>query len=79
MDELVETRRFSVNARTKESPSFNSHKFHLLLRQGSSIFRVRGTIYIFLIILLAAVIADYKIIIDILNIIIEAWAAHQVT
>ena len=27
----------------------------------------------------AAVIADYKIIMDILNIIIGAWAAHQVT
>ena len=30
-------------------------------------------------VLRAAVIADYKIIMDILNIIIGAWAAHQVT
>ena len=46
---------------------------------GSSTFWVRGSIYIFHIILRAAVIADYKIIMDILNIIIGAWAAHQVT
>ena len=49
------------------------------LVQGSSTFRVRGPIYIFHIILRAAVIADYKIILDILNIIKGAWASHQVT
>ena len=49
------------------------------LEQGSSTFRVRGPIYIFHIILRAAVIADYKIIMDILNIIIGTWAARQVT
>ena len=32
-----------------------------------------------LLILLPAIIADYKIIMDILNIIIGAWAAHHVT
>ena len=42
------------------------------LGQGSSTFRVRGPIYIFHIILRAAVTADYKIIMDILNIIIRA-------
>ena len=51
----------------------------LTLQQGSSTFWVRGPIYIFHIILRAAVIADYKIIMDLLNIIIGAWAAHQVT
>ena len=35
--------------------------------------------YIFHIILRAAVIADYKIIMDILNIIVGAWAVRQVT
>ena len=50
-----------------------------ILEQGSSTFWVRGTIYIFHIILWAAVIADYKIIMDILNIIIGAWAARKVT
>ena len=50
-----------------------------LLEQGSSTFLVRGPIYIFHIILRAAVIADYKIIMDILNIIIGAWAARQMT
>ena len=49
------------------------------VQQGSSIFRVRGPIYIFHIILWAAVIADYKIIMDILNTIIGAWAARQKT
>ena len=49
------------------------------LGQGSSTFWVRGPIYNFHIILRAAVIADYKIIMDILNIIIGAWAARQVT
>ena len=44
------------------------------LKQGSSTFWVRGPIYIFHIILRAAVIAGYKIIMDILNIIIRAWA-----
>ena len=48
------------------------------LQQGSSTFWVRGSIYIFLIILRAAVIADYRIIMDVL-IIIGAWAARQVT
>ena len=43
-----------------------------ILGQGSSTFLVRGPIYIFHIILRAAVIADYKIIMDILNIIIGA-------
>ena len=51
----------------------------MVLGQESSTFRVRGPIYIFHIILRAAVIADYKIIMDILNIIIGAWAARQVT
>ena len=46
--------------------------------RGSSTFWVRGPIYIFHIILRATVIADYKIIMDILNIIIGAWAARQV-
>ena len=45
-----------------------------VLEKGSSTFRVRGSIYIFHIILRATVIADYKIIMDILNIIIGAWA-----
>ena len=49
------------------------------LGQGSSTFWVRGPIYIFRIILRAAVIADYKIIMDILNIIFRACAARQVT
>ena len=49
------------------------------LSQGFSTFWVRGSIYIFHIILRAAVIADYKIIMDILNIIRGAWAARQVT
>ena len=43
--------------------------------QGSSTFWVRRPIYIFHIILRAAVIVDYKIIMDILNIIIGAWTA----
>ena len=55
----------------------NEHKKRL--SQGSSTFWVRGPIYIFHIILGAAVIADYKIIMDILNIIIGARAARQVT
>ena len=50
-----------------------------ILDQVSSTFWVRGPIYIFHIILRAAVIADYKIIMDILNIITWAWAARQVT
>ena len=49
------------------------------LYQGSSTIWVRGPIYIFHIILRAAVIADYKIIMDTLNIIIGAWAARQGT
>ena len=49
------------------------------LKQVSSTFWVRGPIYIFHIILRAAVIADYKIVMVILNIIIGIWAAHQVT
>ena len=49
------------------------------LNQGYSAFSGRGPIYIFHIILRAAVIADYKIIMDILNIIIGAWAVRQVT
>ena len=49
------------------------------IQQGSSTFWVRGPIYIFHIILRAAVIADYKIIMDILIIIIGAWAARQLT
>ena len=48
------------------------------LDQGSSTFWVRGPIYIFHIILRAAVIADYRII-NILNIITGTWAARQVT
>ena len=39
---------------------------------------LQPSIYIFLIILRAAVIADYKIIMDILNIIIGTWAARLV-
>ena len=46
---------------------------------GSSTFWARGPISIFNIILRAVVIADYKIIMDILNIIIGALAARQVT
>ena len=46
------------------------------IHEGSSTFWVRGPIYIFHIILRAAVIVDYKIIMDILNIIIGAWAAR---
>ena len=52
-------------------------KFYV--KQGSSTFWVRWTIYTFHIILRAAVIADYKIIMNILNIITGAWAARQVT
>ena len=48
-------------------------------RPGVSTFWVRGPIYIFHIILRAAVIADYRIIMNILNIFIGAWAARQVT
>ena len=51
----------------------------MLYTRGPSTFGVRGTIYKFHTILRAAVIADYKTIIDILNIIIGAWAAHHVT
>ena len=55
-----------------------SSRLPFLLEQGSSTFWVRGPIYIFHIILRAAVIAVYKIIMDnILNIIIGAWAARQ--
>ena len=43
---------------------------YIPIRQGSSTFWVRGPIYIFYIILRAAIFADYKIIMDILNIII---------
>ena len=49
------------------------------LKQGSSTFWVRGPTYIFHIILRAAVISDYRIIMDILNIITGTWAARQVT
>ena len=49
------------------------------LKQGSLTFWVRGPIYIFHIMLQAAVIAYYKIIMDILNIIIGSWATRQVT
>ena len=49
------------------------------LEQGSSTFWVRGPIYIFHIILRVAVIADYKIFMYILNIILGAWSARQVT
>ena len=49
------------------------------LDQGSSTFWFRGPIYIFHIILRVVVIADYKIIMDILNIIIGAWKARQMT
>ena len=49
------------------------------LHQGSSTFWVRGPIYIFHIILRAAVIADYRIIMDILNINTGEWAGRQVT
>ena len=45
--------------------------------QGSSTFWVLGPVYIFHIILRAAVIADYKIIMDILNIIIGAQLILQ--
>ena len=45
--------------------------------QGPSTFWVRGPIYILHIILRAAVIADYKIIMDILNIILGACAATR--
>ena len=48
---------------------------NIILHQGSSTFWVRGPIYIFHIILRVRVIADYKIIMDKLNIIIGAWAA----
>ena len=51
----------------------------MTLEQGSSTFRVRGPIYIVHIILWAAVTADYRIMMDILNIIIGAWAAHYPT
>ena len=49
------------------------------LKQGSSTFSGLGPIYIFHITLWAAVIADYKIIMDILNIIIGAWGAGDVS
>ena len=48
------------------------------INQGSSTFHVRGPIYIFHIFLRATVFADYKIIMDILNIIIGEWASRQV-
>ena len=43
---------------------FVHHETHLCLRQGTSTFWVRGPIYIFHIILRAAVIADYKTIME---------------
>ena len=69
----------------KRDSSLNTTECHsvsqltLALHQRSSTFWVWGPIYIFHIILWAAVIADYKIIMDILNIIIGAWTARQVT
>ena len=48
------------------------------LDQGSSTFWVRGPIYIFHVILRAAVIADYRIM-NLLSIFTKAWAARQVT
>ena len=66
-----------VNAKALKQVYTSFEKFPLA--QGSSTFRVRGSIYIFHIILRTAVIADYKIIMDILHIIIGAWAARQVT
>ena len=51
----------------------------LVLSQGSSTFRVRGPIYIIHVILRVAVIADYRIITNILNIITGAGAARQIT
>ena len=47
--------------------------------RGLQPFEFEGHFYNFHIILRAAVIADYKIIMYILNIIIGAWAARQVT
>ena len=65
---VVRLWRCTLVAPTKILPTLH-------LGQGSSTFWVRGPIYIFHIILRAAVIADYKIIMDILSIIIGAWAA----
>ena len=55
-----------------EVEMYNFWSLDCALRQGSSTFWVRGPIYIFHIILRAAVIADYRIIMNILNIITGA-------
>ena len=47
------------------------------LRQDSSTFKDRGPVYIFNITLRAAVIADYKICMDILNIFIETELSEE--
>ena len=81
-------RRFILNFKAAGSTLVQGDGILLILKilyidvhidQGSSTFSVRGPIYIFHINMRAAVIADYKIIMTILNIIIGAWAARQVT